>query len=97
MHKVDEVIERLRRKDAWTQQKPYWHERNPDGPEAADLLASMKEALEFYADHENWDGTYTVSGSKYAMNDDWSEPTEYYPDGKPGKRARNALNGEKNG
>lgn len=52
----------------------------------------FREALEFYANPDNWWGTYTAS-SKAPMYDDWSdvEDDAAYPDGKPGKRAREAL------
>lgn len=58
---------------------------------APNRLEKLLEALEFYADHDNWYGTY-VASSKSAMYDDWGDPTDEWPDGKPGKLAREALN-----
>lgn len=64
--------------------------------EAADALEALsaeceglREALKFYADHGSWFGVYTVGPG---MVDDWSDPCPEWPDGKPGKRARAALN-----
>lgn len=40
------LVERLKRKDNWTQQQPYWHERNPDGPQAAVLIKALAQENE---------------------------------------------------
>ena len=56
----------------------------------APIIINMVEALIFYADQSNWYGTY-VSSDKSAMYNDWSDPTSDFPDGKPGKTARDAL------
>jgi hypothetical protein len=55
--------------------------------------ARLVEALEFYADPGSWYGAYVV-GSSSPMADDWSDDCAdgNFPDGKPGKRARTALN-----
>lgn len=42
---TDDLISRLRRKKAWTNQRPYWHLNNPDGDEAADRIEALTEAL----------------------------------------------------
>ena len=42
---MGDLKERLRRKDNWTQHKPYYHERNPDGPAAADRIEALERAL----------------------------------------------------
>jgi len=68
--------------------------------EAADTLERlvaeverMREALEFYADEDNWFGVYMTGCGP--MADDWSiDGHPYWPDGKPGKTARAALTGE---
>lgn len=74
---------------------------NPDGPEAADTIERqaaeierLRGALSFYAEPENWHGTYSVGHAP--MNDDWDDDLQHplYPDGKLGKRARAALTGE---
>ena len=41
-----DVAGRLLHKSAWTQQKPYWHECNPDGPEAAAIISELVERIE---------------------------------------------------
>lgn len=78
MHKVDEVIERLRA-------------ANPSGDgattledEAADLLASMKEALEPFAKAADARRADTI-GNRQCFGQE------------PLLRARNALNGETGG
>ena len=58
-------------------------------PEESELNKIL-EALEFYADHDNWYGTYVVD-SKSSMYDDWGDPNEEWTDGKPGNKAREAL------
>lgn len=77
--------------------------RNRDGDEAAAAIQALmskvevaRAGLEFYADPENWWGCY-VATTKAPMYDDWEEefPEQWddgeFPDGKPGKAARAAL------
>lgn len=42
---MSDLVERLLKKDAWTNQRPYWHHRNPDGPEAAARIHALETAL----------------------------------------------------
>jgi hypothetical protein len=57
-------------------------------------IERLRGALSFYAEPENWHGTYSVGHAP--MNDDWDDDLQHplYPDGKLGKRARAALTGE---
>ena len=57
--------------------------------QALSQMEVMREALEFYADHDNWFAFYAMADSP--MEDDWGDPAPGYPDGKPGRRARAAL------
>lgn len=52
---------------------------------------ALIEAIEFYAFPENWHGVYMVG--RGPMTDDWSDDYDdpQYPDGKPGKRARDCI------
>lgn len=84
MHKVDEVIERLRNRP---HDAPMESEYLMD--EAADLLAAMKEALESiirFDQHREWTATKENPETHWETRD-----------GQCAKVARNALNGEKNG
>ncbi len=60
----------------------------------ADEIERLRRAMTFYAEPENWHGTYCIGHAP--MNDDWDDALQHplYPDGKPGKRARAALTGE---
>ena len=61
--------------------------------ERAELLAAvgrMRGALEFYADEDNWFGVYMVG--RGPMSEDWSQDgNPDWPDGKPGRCAREIL------
>tara|TARA_R110000868_G_scaffold263743_2_gene522391 strand:- start:2596 stop:2937 length:342 start_codon:yes stop_codon:yes gene_type:complete len=61
--------------------------------ERAELLAAverMQGALEFYADEDNWFGVYMVG--RGPMGEDWSQDgNPDWPDGKPGRCAREIL------
>jgi hypothetical protein len=61
--------------------------------ERAELLAAverMRGALEFYADEDNWFGVYMVG--RGPMGEDWSQDgNPDWPDGKPGRCAREIL------
>jgi hypothetical protein len=53
-------------------------------------LAEARKVIEFYSDPENWHGVYMVGCG--SMLDDWSDVEHpNYPDGKPGKCARQWL------
>ena len=43
---VDALLARLEAKRNWTQHKPYWHENNPDGLEAAALIRKQAAEIE---------------------------------------------------
>jgi hypothetical protein len=99
---VSGLCERLRGVESETYALGFLHVTyvNPDGPEAANTLERqaaenkrLREALEFYADEDNWFGVYMTG--RGPMVDDWSiDGHPYWPDGKPGKTARAALTGE---
>ena len=86
MHKVDEVIERLR---AWADNDiEYGHtERGNNMLQAVDLLASMKEALEPFAQ----EAVFWPDGSP----DNKHIESRHCINVGHLLRARNALNGEK--
>lgn len=61
---------------------------DPSRDEAA--LIRCIEALAFYAVPENWHGVYMVGCGP--MGDDWSDVADQqYPDGKPGRLARETI------
>lgn len=97
MHKVDEVIERLR---AWADNDiEYGHtERGNNMLQAADLLTSMKEALEPFAkcadeiDYEDKARSEYADEPAVTPDDEWAKFRLLVSDY---RRARIALNGEK--
>jgi hypothetical protein len=53
-------------------------------------MVKLAQAVAFYADPESWHGVYMVGDGP--MSDDWDEVDHpQYPDGKPGKLAREAV------
>lgn len=87
MHKVDEVIERLRL--AAKRMNIRQTEAKPAMNEAADLLASMKKALEGIAEYQPTNSSGYLDGTtKASLRVDLRNIS---------RDARNALNGEKDG
>jgi len=73
---------------------PIQHEAADTLERQAAEIERLRRAMTFYAEPENWHGTYCIGHAP--MNDDWDDALQHplYPDGKPGKRARAALTGE---
>lgn len=70
---TNELVERLLRKDNWTQHKPEWHLRNPDGPEAAAEIERLRAVvkgllIEFVGPHE--EGYNSVVNARAALKGD---------------------------
>lgn len=102
---ADEIFATLSRGETFEVVDPFgatilWSLEMPPVAPVDDTLAvenaRLRATLEFYADQENWWGTY-IADTRSPMFEDWGDPTDEFLDGKPGMRARAALvidNGE---